>query len=378
MAIKELLKKLVIWRLLLLLVAIIAAVFIPLNSSYSAQTEVFSLQNIASMWSNFDGLHYLSLAEYGYSHPFTHMLFAFFPVYSWLIGALAISKAYLASGLLISHLSLFFAIYFLYKLIKIDFSEKIAKTTIFLTLIFPASFFFGSVNTESFFFLISVLVFYFARKKQFLLAVLFACLASATRLVGIFLWPALLIEFWLANKKNIKNTLLNPKFILMTIPPLGLISYMKYQFVKTGDYLFFITSQPGFGASRAIDKLILLHQVFFRYFKMIFTVDFLTATYFAVALEFLCGALFLYLIILSFKKTRLSYAFYALLSYLAPTFTGTFSSMPRYVNVIFPAFIVLAIWFAKRKKKTQKIYSFISILLLIISTILYTRGFFVA
>ena len=367
------------WRLSLILIAVAAIFFVPLRSGYTLQEDLFSFSNLATMWANFDGLHYLSLAENGYENLYSQSQYAFFPVYPYLIKTFSFLGSYLASALVISHLSLILGLYIFYKLILLDFKKEVAKTACFLLLIFPTSFFFGSVNSEPLFFLLTVSVFYLARKKLFLLAALTALLASATRFIGIFLWPVLIIELWQANKESIKQTLKDPRFVLMFLPPLGLISYMRFQFFHTGNWISFITSQPEFGANRVVNKLILLHQVFYRYFKMLTLLNpFADPIYFTVALELIITVLFLVLVFYTFKKARLSYAIFATFSVLIPTLTGTFSSMPRYALTIFPAFIVLAWFFNRWPEKFQKLYILTSIILSIISIALYTRGYFIA
>jgi Gpi18-like mannosyltransferase len=367
------------WRLSLLAIAILAIFFVPLRSGYTLQTASFSWSNLVTMWANFDGLNYISLAENGYKNLYSNSQYAFFPVYPYLVKTFSFLGSYLVSSLVISHLSIILGLYVFYRLILLDFSKEIASRAIFLLLIFPTAFFFGSANSESLFFLLTVSTVYLVRKKLFLLSAMVALLASATRLVGIFLWPVLLTELWQANKSSIKKTLKDPRSVLMLLPPLGLLSFMRFQFFHTGSWITFITSQPSFGANRVVNKLILLHQVFYRYFKMLTTLSpFADPIYFTVALELIITVLFLGLVIHTFKKTRLSYAVYATLSLLIPTLTGTFSSMPRYVLTIFPAFMVLAVFFNKWPKKYQKIYILISVVLSIISVALYTRGYFIA
>jgi hypothetical protein len=51
--------------------------------------------------------------------------------------------------------------------------------------------------------------------------------------------------------------------------------YLKANF---GDPLLFFRVQPHFGAGRAGGRLILLYQVFWRYLKMLLTVEKLTPT----------------------------------------------------------------------------------------------------
>jgi len=155
---------------------------------------------VPSVWANFDGIHYLWIAQNGYG------LYqqAFFPLYPWLIRWLAgFIHNYLFSGLAISHLTFFASLYLLYRLLLFDFSEKFVRRVIILLLLFPTSFFFASFYSESLFFFLMIAAFYFARKGKWLVAGIFGALASATRVVGIFLLPALLVEWW--EQKKIQN-----------------------------------------------------------------------------------------------------------------------------------------------------------------------------
>lgn len=379
MSFKNIFKNIVLWRIVLVLVALVAALFIPLRSGYTLQTVEFSWSNLIQMWANFDCRHYLSLAEHGYAHFYTHQLYAFFPVYPFLVRTLtSITGCYLTSGLIISHLSLLFALYFLYKLIRLDFKEKTTKNVFWLLLLFPTSFLFGTVGAESTYLLLIVLSFYLVRQKKLLPAVLIAALASATKFSGIFLWPALVVEFWHQNDKSFRKMFKNPSTFLLLFPPLGLFFFMRHQALSVGNPLAFLMARPDF-APRFVEKITLIYQVFFRYLKMIFTLTPIDPMYFTILLEVIVATLLLVLVILAFKKVRLSYAIFALLSYLAPTFTGSFSSMPRFALSIFPAFIVLALFLEKpKRKRLKKIYLIISIILSIISVALYTRGYFIA
>jgi len=379
MSFKNIFKNIVLWRLAIILVALLAIPLIPLRLGYTLQTTEFSWSNLVYMWTSFDCRHYLSLAEHGYSYFYTQQLYAFFPVFPLLVRSLAsIIGCYITSGLLISHLSLVFALYFLYKLVRLDFKEKTARSVILLLLLFPTAFIFGTINAESTYLLFVVLSFYLIRQKKILPAVIVAALASATKFSGIFIWPALMIEFWSQNKKSFKKMLKEPKTFLLLFPPLGLFFFMRYQAINAGNPLAFIEARPDF-APRFAEKITLLYQVFFRYIKMIFTLTPVDPMYFTILLEVFIATLLLILVILAFKKVRSSYAIFALLSYLTPTLTGSFSSMPRFALSIFPAFIVLALLLENTKKKwLRKTYLVISVVLSIISIALYTRGYFIA
>lgn len=376
MSFGNILKKVLIWRVLIFAVAIAAMFILPTRPRFTRLTPQASVSDLAVMWSNFDGIHYLDLAQFGYGYQHkTDMDYAFFPVYPWLINKFSFLGSYLGSALFVSHLCFIIALFFLYKLFRLDFNQKTSQNAILLLLIFPVSFFFGSVYNESVFLLLAVLTFYSARKKNFLLAGIFAAIASATRVTGMFLWPAIIYEFYLLHDKDIKK-MLQPEAIFLALPPLGLLSFMRFQLLKTNDPLFFIHVQSNF-AERTTDKLILLYQVFFRYFKMMIFVDHTDPLFFTVLIEFLSALLILGVLIFSFKKIRFSYWLFILLSYILPSLTGTFMSMPRFTLVLFPIFIFLSAWFDKNHPYFRYTYYALCIIFSVFCIAFFTRGYFI-
>lgn len=375
---RDIIKSVIVWRLAILTIAIFAVNLLPVKDCCQEFGGRLSPSYLAGVWANFAGQDFLDLAVAGYGLPLKPSTYIYFPAFSASISLLAkIIPNYLASGLILVHISLVLALYFLYRLIKLDFKEVIAKNTILLLLLFPTAFFFGSIYTESFFLLLVVLAFYQVRRERFFLACLIGLLASATRFAGIFLWPALIWEIWQGHAKRAKKEGLDTALVWLVLPPLGLLAYMKHLFLKTGDPFTFLKATPDYGPNIVINKLILLHQVFFRYGKMLLGSDWANPLYFVVSFELLVGILFLVLTILTFKKLRRSYAVYTLLSYLIPTFTGTFASLPRYVLTIFPGFILLSFWFSRQKPAIRYIYYAVNILAAIFFITFFTRGYFV-
>lgn len=319
-------------------------------------------------WANFDGVHYLLIAERGYG------LFqqAFFPLYPILIrGLTVLTGSYFVSGMLISHLALLGTLFIFYSLVKLDHGQKIAWLTLVIWLFFPTSFYLGSVYTESLFLFLVLASFYMARRGLWWWSGCLGLLASATRVVGVLLFPVLLIEAYQQSRRvNFR------KYWPIFLVPLGLLFYMLYLRQTFGDPLFFLHVQDDFAAGRSGEKLILLYQVFWRYLKMIMTTRW-DLLYLIVWFEFLIGVIFLGWSLLALKKIRFSYALWAILSYLLPTLTGTFSSLPRYALAIFPVFILGAIFLAQHRY-LRIIYLFVSGSLLLVFTLLFTRGYWVA
>lgn len=368
----------IIWRLLLILIDIFAVSSIPLGSkdrflgggptNYLTRPDFYS-------WANYDGEHYLSISIFGYKF----LEQAFFPVYPMLIHFFSkpFSNDFLSSlifstlvGLMISNIAFFFALLFLWKLLRFDYSEKISYLTIILLLSFPTSFYYGALYNESLFLLFSVMAFYCIRKNMYLGSAVLGALASATRIFGLILLPSFLLEAW-------KQRLEFSKIFWIFLIPFGLGIYMLYQYLTVGDSLAFYHLQKIVGEQHQ-SGFTLLPQVYFRYVKMIFTVSMQNPIYPTLLLEFLVGITFFLLPIYGyFKKIRPSYLIYAFLGFLTPTIQGSFSSVPRYVLAFFPSFIALAI-FLESFPKVKNIYLIGSLLLLFFFTSLFLRGYWVA
>lgn len=368
----------IIWRLALILASIFANFYLPLGNVdrfLGGGPQNFSLSPQFYCWANFDGEHYLSISIHGYKF----LEQAFFPVYPILMSFFANPFSYdpysqtvysTLAGLLISNIAFYFALYLLWNLIKFDYSAKIAYLTLTLLLVFPTSFYFGSVYNESLFLLLSVASFYFARNNRWLLAGVAGAISSATRIFGLIILPAFLLEIW--KKKKMKML-----FWIMFIPS-GLLLYMIYQWIYFGDPLLYYKLQKIVGEQHQ-SGLTLLPQVYFRYIKMILTVDPRNPIYQTVILEFVVGILFFILPIYGyFKKIRMAYLLYAMVGFLLPTIQGSFSSVPRYVIVFFPSFLAAALWINDKPKILKIIIFFSSAIVLLIETALFLRGHWVA
>jgi len=368
----------IIWQIALILIIFLGNKYFPTSGEY-LYTEKNVVLSPSWLWSraNFDGMHYVDIARRGYG------LYqqAFFPLYPKLVNLISplFNGRVLLAGWVLNLVFLYLGLFFFYKLLKLDFSEKASRRTLIYLLLFPTAFFFSMIYTEALFFLLIIASFYFARSKRWWLAGIFAGLASATRVLGIFLLPALAFEWWqqFQNQKNKsqKNDLLKSLPFLLLIP-LGLLAYMRFLSVACHDSLMFIHVQAFFGAERSTGRIILLYQVFWRYFKMLITVDKGSLIYFVVILESLSAIGFLFLGFFVFLRRWYSYLIFMVLAYLIPTFTGTFLSVPRFVLVLFPGFILLGLW-AEKYKWLRILYPVLAVPLFVICLILFTRGYWV-
>jgi len=360
----------IVWQLVILAISLISPYFVSKRDLYVYSER--GIPDFLSQRANFDGIHYLSISQKGYGY----LQQAFFPFYPSVIKFIAplFGGKLLFAGLFISNFCFLVALFIFYKLVRLDFGEQAARRSLIFLLVFPTSFFFGTVYTESLFLMLVLGSFYAARKNKWFLSAILGSFASYTRIVGILLLPALIYERWnLSANLNLKARVKN--FLPLIILPLGLLKYMFFLWNNFKDPFMFFHVQPLFGAERSGNKIILLYQVFWRYLKMILTTK-IDPLYFAVWLEFLIAIGAIILLFFCYKKKiQFSYLFFASLAYLLPTLTGTFSSLPRYFLALFPCFIILG---TIRNKVVYKLILIGFSLLFIISCSFFLNGIWIS
>lgn len=363
----------IIWKVVLFLTGIASFEAIPLYSRHllGGGIDYYLTQFYIFPWANFDGEHFISLAQFGYQE-YTQ---AFFPLYPLMMSVVMYypgeTLPLLAkSGLIISTISFATALILFYKLLKLDYSSKFSLGVILLLLLFPTSFYFNAVYSESLFLVLILGSFYFFRKQRFFWAFVFGFLACVTRVFGILIFISFLIDLF------VYKIPLKKSFWIFLIP-LGLISYMFYLYLSVGDPFAFYNLQLIVGEQHQ-RGIVVYPQIIFRYLKIITSAD-LSPLFTTIILELAVGIMFFCLPIVGFfKKIRLSYLFFAFFGFLLPTIQGSFSSLPRYVLVLFPSFIVLALMLKELPVKFKVVLGGLSLTLLIIETAFFLRGYWVA
>lgn len=363
------------WLAVVFIVLCVAVVLLePQTNFLGGGLQNYSNNPVLFAFGNFDGEHYVSISQNGYGYGER----AFFPLYPGILNfatkifGLNTSGTYFA-GIAVSLVAFYFALQGLYKLVKLDYSEKTARLALTFLLLFPTSFYFAAVYTESLFLFFLVWSVYFLRTGKVLLALVFGTLLTATRFVGILIVPVFLVELLLKDGKVFAKHI-----PVLAVLPAGLVSYMIYLKKTVNDYFAFYTSLSTFGEQRSGHPIV-LPQVFYRYvFKILpgMHTNFFPVL-FTTWLEFLVGVIYLPISLLLFVKTRLSYAILVFFGYIVPTMSGSFSSLPRYVLVLFPVYIVFADYMVNRKKVSFA-FSLISFILLVISFALFSRGYWVS
>lgn len=317
------------------------------------------------IFKNWDGGHYLGIAEFGYSENFQ---LAFFPLYPLLIKGLnLLINNFTYSGLIISFISIYLSLIILYRLALFDFSKKAAWNALILFLIFPTSLYLILAYSESLFLLFSLVTFYFFRKylksnekKNLYLAILFSSLSTLTRISGLAIVSSLI--FWLIlNKKFKKNW-----EIIFSLSGILIICFLN--FAQTGNFLYFLEAQEHW--QRWFAPLGGLWEVLLKISST--QINFWDINWFINLIFFVFGFGMVFRSLRFFPKY---YFFFGFISLLIPLYSSSLASFPRFVLPIFPIFFVLV----KVKNKTVKvIFSLLSLILLILFTFAYGANIWIS
>lgn len=306
---------------------------------------------------------YREIAERGYERrPFTtekQANWAFFPLFPilWYLAS-HVTGEYPFSGMALSAICFFFTLLLLHKtILEFGWNVPDADRTVFYLAAFPVSYFFSLPLTESLFLFLTVGCFYAAKREAWLIAGIFGALASATRITGVLLLPALALIYWQTYRT------LRPRlnFLPLLLIPTGLLAFMFFLYRITGNAFAFkdigVTwgRKPGFFLKPLFEYLTdpLLLAIPW---------DFRLMNFLAVTAVLICGLVLL-------KWRRWSLAFYTLASTFVALSSSLLQSQARYAMVVFPAFIVLAV--AGRNPRVDTAIRTTSLILLVLITIMF-------
>lgn len=341
----------IIWLLAIYMIGFFGFVNLP----HSTQFGFDFLESLG----NWDGSHFLEIAESGYK---IYYQYAFFPLYPLLIKLVSyFTKDLLIAALLISISTSLAALIILEKLVRLYFDKETASHTIIYLLVFPTAFFFTTVYSEGLFLLLSVLAFYAFKKKNNVLCLFATILASLTRLAAIAIIAALFYEI---VKKGIDR-----KNWILLLSPVGFILYCLYLLWQTGDALAFISAESNWQRSLTIPFFSLIESIK-KLSSPAFFIFNMSTFFDLAAIVFGIG-----MILRSFRFLPRIFSIYGLISILIPIMTSNLMSAPRFLLPVFPIFILIA---KIKNKNVLFAYILFSIMLLAIFTILFLNGYWVA
>jgi Gpi18-like mannosyltransferase len=312
---------------------------------------------------NWDGVWYSLIGEYGYWYdPAPHpAVTAFWPLYPLLlrVGHLLTGIGIPLLGVLFSNVTFLAALALLHRLVRHDYSGAAADRAVWLTALFPTAFYFSAVYTESLFLFLALGAFYAARMGRWGWAAAAGALAALTRNTGVLL--LLPLGLLLVQQYGWHPRLWWRQAIPLLAIPLALLAYLGYIGLLWGNPLlpFEMQREPLWDRYQTWPWITLgeavrmLDHTWFNLLMAQPTVQTMASFEFRQAFmdskfyDLISTVAFLPLVAYSLWRLRPAYGLYALTSILVPLtspshFTPLFC-MPRYLIILFPCFVVLAL-----------------------------------
>ncbi len=339
------------------------------------------------IWARWDSSFYLAIANDGYTYvPDSITTVAFFPLYPMLMKLLGnVTGDNVIAGVIVSHLALLGGLIYLYKFTETISDSETAKRATFFLAAFPTSFYFSAVYTESLYLFVTVAAAYFARKKMWAWASIFAFLSSTTRVFGLLMFGVVGLE-WLHTHGWYFKRILKPEawrgalngikqdwksLAIIMFAPLGLLSHMRFLNNFFGDPILFSTVQSAWERENVGPVAIMRGELTKIFTQRYLTGDIAWHILFDVSVFFVC----LILLVWIWHKVGEGHAIIVAISTISPAISASQSIM-RYVIVLYPVFIVLAM-FTKNRQIERGVLIAFATMLGVLSTI-FVNWVFVA
>lgn len=390
-------------RLLVLLTIFMSSAVIPMQSGSFGYASPDNLMIDGLI--RHDSWWYINIAENGYtagdletSQQGTVTFFPLYPVLVKMVSGLT-GDIYLA-GILVSNLAFLVALFFLYGLARHEFDDATAARTIFYMAGAPSTIFFSAMYTESLFLATVCAAFYYARRRQWSYAAIAGALAAATRNTGVLMAPVIAIEglyaagvrlrperwlgatpaetlqIWRAHSVAQLRLVVGswPSLLAACYVTLGLVGYMAFLQATFGDPLAFIHAQATWGRSTSATSILNIGNNIIKNLNLgpnpwIGQISILTL------LNLISTLGFLPLVIMVAVKLPPAYKVFALLTFYVPLSTGSIGSMTRYVLMLMPCFMLLAVW--GRRGWVDRLVTGIFLPLTALFSILFSHWYFV-
>ena len=362
-------------RFIIFLVAYCA--FLYLHNKYAGFGTSFQ-----QLWDRWDSDHYLFIAQHGYvATPEDKAWIVFGPLFPFLIRAFyLLIHNFFWSGIIVSNLCLIIGSFFLYKLTELDHDSETALRCVKYLLIYPFSFFFSIVYTESLFLMLFILSTYLTRRRKLPQAGICAMLAVFTRpSAGIFFLVIFFAEYFLflRGKYLLENNLPSQWFkdiaFKSFVPACVIIGYFLYLLlnkVVLNDWLAFHTWEKTFWGHHYSFLPQNIYSIICNIKK-------------SSPFENIClwipqlASFFIptFLGLLAVKRLRTSYILYFLIYIFSIYSVYWIISGERYILIAFPLYMILGIF--SNNKLVDFILTFTSIAFLAFYTIAFSNSSFV-
>lgn len=191
-------------RILLLIASYVCLTFFPIHPILDWQVQVFPGSPWIDGFVRWDAMWYESIIDTSATLlPPNHSNANFFPLYSVIVWVAALPfrvwldlpRAFYVAGLIVSQLAFLLGLAGVHRIAVKLAGDDTGSRTVWLIALFPFSFFFSAVYSDALYLCLTVWSFNFALDGRWKWACTLAALAATTRIVGLSLFPALLVEY---------------------------------------------------------------------------------------------------------------------------------------------------------------------------------------
>jgi hypothetical protein len=329
-----------------------------------------------------DSVGYVTLAEHGYQHAQSTVLFPLYPILIHCLTPLVGSPV--IAGVLISLSAFGVGLVLVHRLAREQLGAGVADTTVLLLAFAPWSFVFSADYTTSLLLMCGAATFYLAQRDHFVLACVAAAAAAVTHVQGILLVAPLAVIYWKSRGRTFElRRLWSPSALALALPPLALAIFFLYMHARGWGWFAPITNQNAQNASRTFVGP--LTTVFDSFKDAFIGVHESLGSGAPPTGGFGPGPQnMIYLVVLgiailglgnSWHRLPREYTLFALLAILVCTSSAValepLKGFDRYMLPIFPLWIGAAGWISERRVTAAVLA--VSITLLIVETIQFTR-----
>jgi len=292
---------------------------------------------ILETFKRWDAANYERIAETGYPTSGEYQeIIVFLPLFPYAVRVVEwVIPSFLVAGMLISAVASVFAGYFLQAIVRRDGGDDAeASRTLWYFFLFPTAYFLAMPYTEGLFMALLLGSFYYARKSNWFLAGVLGAFCTATRLQGMILLPALVIEA--VHQKNWRG--IDLKAAWLALVPYGFLVYLWLNYDLHGDVFAFIDFEEQYWFHHRIWPWESIDEAFgwVRDARP----DFIRISIYEFRLA-AAGVATFFLILGSFwvRPSYMAFAWISLIFFLSVSFQ---ISLPRYILTLFPMFMVMA------------------------------------
>jgi hypothetical protein len=300
-----------------------------------------------AFWDNFaryDSGWYYGIARNGYEWvEGGRNNLAFFPVYPMAMRASGLllggkQADFYFGGIAVSWVACMVAMLLLYRLACLDMDEDAAERAVPYALLYPFAFFFGVVYSESLFLMLVLGAFYGFRTRRWALGAGLGLLATATRVNGVMILPALAWVAWTHVRED--RATWRPALAALAVVPMGLVAYSAFCYSLSGNPLEWMDSirrweyHPGgapWAGLQALGHQLVTQPYHFLVYGRMAPYD---------TLNGLAAVLALLLVPAVWMRLGTAYALFMLANLLLPLSSGQYEGLGRYTSVFFPIAIL--------------------------------------